>query len=40
MTRRAHVDPIGFHLYDRYHARTETIEIRCFRHQSRRPPKL
>jgi plasmid stabilization system protein ParE len=37
-TRRATVDPLGFNLF--YDARAGTIVVRCFRHQSRRPPRL
>lgn len=39
-TRRVCVDPIGYHLYYRHDARTDTILVRCFWHQRRRPPRL
>jgi hypothetical protein len=38
--RRASVDPLGYNLFYRYDAKKHTVVIRCFRHRSRRPPRL
>jgi|HubBroStandDraft_2_1064218.scaffolds.fasta_scaffold481278_3 hypothetical protein len=38
--RRASVEPVGYNLFYRYEPKTRTVIIRCFRHRSRRPPRL
>jgi ParE toxin of type II toxin-antitoxin system, parDE len=39
-TRRASVEPVGYNLWYLYYPETRTVLVRCFRHKSRRPPRL
>jgi plasmid stabilization system protein ParE len=38
--RRMAVEPVGYNLFYRYDPRTRVVLVKCFRHQSRRRPRL